>query len=94
MLLEERAVLISEVTSFRENLHKNFKCFLVFVGAKGIVPRSFITKWREEIARMWRFTKSNGITEGFHRKMKLIQRRAYGFRNFENYRLRVRVLCS
>ncbi|WP_434089738.1 transposase [Legionella pneumophila] len=32
--------------------------------------------------------------EGFHRKMKLIQRRAYGFRNFENYRLRVKVLCS
>lgn len=27
------------------------------------------------------------------RKMKLIQRRAYGFRNFENYRTRVRVLC-
>jgi len=51
-------------------------------------------QWREEIVRMWRFTKSNGITEGFHRKMKLIQRRAYGFRNFENYRLRVRVLCS
>ncbi|HAT1716388.1 TPA: transposase, partial [Legionella pneumophila] len=23
-----------------------------------------------------------------------IQRRAYGFRNFENYRLRVRVLCA
>lgn len=23
--------------------------------------------------------KSNGITEGFHRKMKLIQTRAYGF---------------
>jgi transposase len=50
-------------------------------------------QWREEVVRMWRFTKNNGITEGFHRKMKLIQRRAYGFRNFENYRLRVRVLC-
>lgn len=50
--------------------------------------------WRAEIARMWRFSKSNGITEGFHRKMKLIQRAAYGFRNFENYRIRVRVLCS
>lgn len=50
-------------------------------------------KWQEEIVRMWRFSKSNGITEGFHRKMKLIQRRAYGFRNFENYRTRVRVLC-
>lgn len=51
-------------------------------------------QWREEIVRMWRFTKNNGITEGFHRKMKLIQRRAYGFKNFENYRLRVRVLCG
>jgi transposase len=50
--------------------------------------------WLEEVARMWRFTKSNGITEGFHRKMKLIQRRAYGFKNFENYRLRVRILCG
>jgi transposase len=50
--------------------------------------------WREEIARMWRFTKNNGITEGFHTKMEMISRRAYGFRNFENYRLRVRVLCG
>lgn len=49
--------------------------------------------WREEVARMFRYSKNNGITEGFHRKMNLIQRRAYGFRNFENYRLRVRVLC-
>lgn len=49
--------------------------------------------WQEEVARMFRYVKNNGITEGFHRKMKLIQRRAYGFRNFENYRLRVRVSC-
>lgn len=53
-----------------------------------------IETWQEEIGRMFRFTKSNGITEGFHRKMKLIQRRAYGFRNFENYRLRIRILCA
>ena len=50
--------------------------------------------WSEEIARMWRFTRNNGITEGFHRKMKLIQRRAYGFRNFNNYRLRVIAQCG
>ena len=53
-----------------------------------------LQSWSEEIGRMWRFSKSNGITEGFHRKMKLIQRRAFGFRNFENYRRRVRVLCA
>ena len=50
--------------------------------------------WKEEIVRMFRFSRSNGITEGGHRKMKLIQRRAYGFRNFENYRLRGRALSG
>lgn len=50
--------------------------------------------WYAPIIRMWRFSKNNGITEGFHRKMKLIQRRAYGYRNFENYRLRVLVECG
>jgi transposase len=50
--------------------------------------------WREEIATMWRFTRNNGITEGFHTKMEVLQRQAYGFRNFQNYRLRVKVLCS
>lgn len=52
-----------------------------------------LEEWQVEIARMWRYTRNNGITEGFHRKMKLIQRRAYGFKSFENYRLRVKLLC-
>ena len=53
-----------------------------------------LNSWSKEIATMWRFTKNNGITEGFHNKMEAIKRQAYGFRNFENYRLRVRVTCS
>jgi hypothetical protein len=42
----------------------------------------------------WRFTRNNSITEGFHTKMELINRQAYGFRNFSNYGMRVKVLCS
>lgn len=53
-----------------------------------------LDSWKEEVASMWRFTRNNGITEGFHNKMETINRVAYGFRNFENYRLRVKVLCS
>ena len=53
-----------------------------------------LESWQEEIGRMWRFSRSNGITEGFHRSMKLIQRQAFGFRNFDNYRRRVRALCA
>ena len=53
-----------------------------------------LLNWAEEIARMWRFTKTNSITEGLHNKMEMLSRRAFGFRNFENYRLRVRVHCG
>lgn len=53
-----------------------------------------LASWRQEIAAMWRFTRNNGITEGFHTKMEVLQRQAYGFRNFQNYRLRVKVMCS
>jgi transposase len=38
---------------------------------------------------MWRFTKNNAVTEGFPTQMEVLQRQAYGFRNFNNYRLRV-----
>ena len=53
-----------------------------------------LQSWSDEIARLWRFTHSNGITEGFHNKMETISRQAYGFRNFNHYRLRVRIMCS
>lgn len=53
-----------------------------------------LQSWMEPIIAMWRFSKSNGITEGFHNKMEMMSRRAYGFRNFENYRLRVLAHCG
>ncbi|MEK2645411.1 ISL3 family transposase [Bdellovibrio sp. BCCA] len=53
-----------------------------------------LESWQEEIVRMWRFSKTNSITEGLHNRMEEIIRRAYGFRNFENFRLRVLEYCS
>ena len=53
-----------------------------------------MSSWRDEIGRMWRFSKTNSITEGLHNKMEMISRRAFGFRNFNNYRLRVLALCG
>lgn len=53
-----------------------------------------LERWLEEIGRMLRFSRSNGITEGFHTKMEMISRRAFGFRNFKNYRLRVLAHCG
>lgn len=53
-----------------------------------------LERWQEEIGRMLRFSRSNGITEGFHTKMEMISRRAFGFRNFQNYRNRVLAHCG
>jgi len=53
-----------------------------------------LTAWLEPIVMMWRTNKSNGPTEGFHTKMEMMSRRAYGFKNFENYRMRVMTHCG
>lgn len=79
--------LIPRLLEATRRLQESKFGFLVTLG-------NTLEDWREEIARMWRYTRNNGITEGFHTKMEMIQRRAYGFRNFENYRLRVRSLCG
>jgi transposase len=46
-----------------------------------------LNRWFEEIVRSVVFPFSNGRVEGFHTKIKLIKRRAYGFRSFPNFKL-------
>ena len=53
-----------------------------------------LDEWKEEIVRMWRFSKTNSITEGLHRRMDEILNRAYGMRNFQNFRIRVKAFCG
>lgn len=53
-----------------------------------------LDEWKEEIVRMWRFSKTNSITEGLHRRMDEIQNRAYGMHNFNNWRIRVKAYCG
>jgi len=75
------------IPRFRRAVHQLRQAGLVQLGHT-------LSAWSSEIVAMWRFTRHNGITQGFHNKMELINRQAYGFRNFENYRLRVKVLCG
>jgi transposase len=43
-----------------------------------------LSRWFEPIVRYIRHRYSNGMTEGFNNKIKLIQRRAFGLRNEHN----------
>ncbi len=46
-------------------------------------------KWRTEILAYFATGLTNGRTEGFNNKAKLVKRRAYGYRSFAKYRLRL-----
>ncbi len=55
--------------------------------------RRTLIDWRYEILNYFKRRVTNGKTEGFNRKAKLIQRSAYGFKKFENHRLKLVYLC-
>jgi transposase len=51
--------------------------------------RKTLMKWRQEILNYFRTGITNARTEGFNNIAKLLQRNAFGFKSFENYRLKV-----
>jgi transposase len=53
-----------------------------------------LTRWFKPIVHYIRHRYSNGMTEGFNNKIKLIQRMAYGLRNEHNRRKRIMAYCG
>ena len=51
-------------------------------------------RWFEPIVRSIRHRSTNGMTEGFNNKIKLIQRMAYGLRNAHNRQKRIMAYCG
>lgn len=56
--------------------------------------RNTLVKWREEILNYFLTGLTNGRTEGYNNLAKLVQRRAFGYKNFRNYRLRLLSACA
>lgn len=51
-------------------------------------------KWHKYIINSFYTNYSNGITEGLNTKIKTLKRVSFGFRNFQNFRLRILMACS
>lgn len=51
--------------------------------------RKTLMKWKNEILNYFATGITNGRTEGFNNLAKLLQKRAFGFKSFKNYRLRL-----
>jgi len=48
-----------------------------------------LANWREEILNYFDYRITNGFVEGKNNRIKTIKRMAYGYRNMDNFRLRI-----
>ncbi len=56
--------------------------------------RRTLLRWAEEVLNYFKTGLTNARTEGFNRVAKLVQYKAYGYKSFENYKLRLLSACS
>ena len=48
-----------------------------------------LQRWREEVLNYWHFPLTNALVEGKHNRLKVLKRRAYGYRNDSTFLLRI-----
>lgn len=48
-----------------------------------------LRKWGKEVLNYWRFPITNALVEGKHNRIKVLKRRAYGYRNDRSFLLRI-----
>lgn len=85
---------IKDVDSYKEKC-KLFKDWLDDAMSSTITSFSSaadtLLKWNKEILNSFKTTYTNSSTEGKNNKIKVIKRTAYGFRNLENFRNRIKI---
>lgn len=48
-----------------------------------------LKKWQKEVLNYWRYPLTNAMVEGKHNRVKVLKRRAYGYRNDRTFSLRI-----
>ncbi len=46
-------------------------------------------RWHREILNYWQHPITNAVVEGKHNRVKVLKRRAYGYRNQQTFLLRI-----
>ena len=82
---------IFECKSTKEKAIKRLRKWCLIAEKAALFPkfRRTLSNWIHRIANYFCRRTTSGIVEGINNKIKLIKRRAFGFRNFEHFRIRV-----
>ena len=74
-------------------VRKDFKDWIRLAESSGIPEFKACVgafrNWSKEILNSFKYGVSNGPTEGFNNKIKVLKRVSYGVRNFERFRMRI-----
>jgi len=89
--LKECLHRIFESHSTKQKATLRIQKWLTIAESHGLFPdfRKTLLNWLDNITNYFLQRTTSGIVEGINNKVKLIKRRAFGFRNFEHFRLRV-----
>lgn len=101
---------LREVYYAKEMLHKLYRCKGTKWARKVLIKltdslalsklkelkslRRTLMSWSEEILNYFENRITNARTEGYNNVCKQLQKRAYGYKSFSNYRLRVLYVCQ
>ena len=95
--LKEDFRLIYETQPDLENAAGALKDWMEKVEQTGLTALSAflntVRNWWAPILNYFNEHLTSGFVEGMNNKIKLIKRRAYGFRNFQHFQIRVLVEC-
>lgn len=82
---------IFEYSTTKEKAIHRIQKWIVICERENLFPkfRKTLSKWLDMIANYFQNRTTSSMVEGINNKIKLIKRRAFGFRNFEHFRLRV-----
>lgn len=101
---------LKEIYLWKEELYSLYRCIgirwatrklqkMLDMMARSSLPevqrlRRTLMRWRKEILNYFIYGLTNARTEGFNNVAKTVKKRSYGFRNFNNYRLRLLKACG
>ncbi len=96
--LKEAFRTIGETAPDRPTAEARLTAWIAEVEASGLSSLGkfvrTVRRWWDVILNYFHDRLTSGVVEGRNTKLKLIKRRAFGYRNFEHFRLRVRVECD
>ncbi len=89
---------ICETAPDRPTAEERLRAWIAEVEASGLSRLgkfvATLRRWWEVILNYFHERLTSGFVEGLNTKLKLLKRRAFGYRNFAHFRLRVLVECQ